>query len=99
MRLDSQGNMDFCRERFTPVNQEATELVRKIKLQTNALMAILHREYYANSHSEVKRMFYRSLEQFEDASMWAVKALTSEHRTGAQHPTEPQTTQGPSLEP
>ena len=81
-RLDSQGNMDFCREKFTPVSQEAQDLIRQIKLQTNALMAIIHKEYYANQNHDVKRMLYEAMKQFEDASMWAVKGLTSEHRAG-----------------
>lgn len=77
---DSKGNLDFCREKFTPVSLEAQDLVRKIKLQANELMTILFREWHAAENPDVRRMFFNAMEGFENATMWAVKGLTSQHR-------------------
>lgn len=79
MRQDSKGIPDVCRETFTQVSPEAAEHVKFVKLQTNAMIYHLHTMQLANSSNpEIGRHLSLAISAFEEASMWAVKGLTSE---------------------
>lgn len=77
-RTDRNGNPDFCRVEITPVNPAAKSLAERIKLETNALMALCLNEHRTAKHAEVQRLLVNALGAYEEASMWAVKALTCE---------------------
>lgn len=77
-RTDKNGNLDICRVEFTAVNPAAKAIAERIKLETNALMGVLLSEHKTAKHPEVQRLLVASLTAYEEACMWAVKALTSE---------------------
>lgn len=61
---------------MSPPTVLAQTLVKNIKLQTNDLMTGLLRESQRINHPEVHRLVHNAMTAYEEASMWAVKALT-----------------------
>lgn len=78
MRLDQRGNPDVCRTVYTPVEKGPAEVALEIKLCTNSLISICSILLQQNQSQEVRRLFALAVTDFEKASDWAVKALTSE---------------------
>lgn len=88
-RADSNGNPDVCRERLAVVNPAAAAIATSIKLETNAVIAKVLKQYNEAKHPEVARLLALALSAYEEASMWAVKALTSELWSTGRLPTLP----------
>lgn len=79
MRQDSKGLPDVCRETFTKVEDLALDHVKYVKTQTNAMIYHLNQLQIANSKSlEIGRHLSLAISAYEEASMWAVKGLTTE---------------------
>jgi hypothetical protein len=78
-KLDSNGNPDYCRVEFTKPDAGALEQAKVHNLKVNALMAELHKGIRSDTHPEVKRLLTAAMMAMEESSMWAVKAMTSEH--------------------
>jgi hypothetical protein len=88
-RLDSQANLDFCREQMTNVDPEVMKKANRVKLTVNSLMTSLHQDYQG-AHPEVQRLLYNALSALEAGSMWAVKAMTSEFYKGNKAASKPE---------
>lgn len=79
MKSDSKGIPDVCRETFTPVAPEAAEHIKFVKLQTNAMIHHLRvLQEVNNIDPGIGRHLSLAVSAYEEAAMWAVKALTSE---------------------
>ena len=87
MRVDSRGFPDICREQFTPVSEEAQQHIRQIKLTCNSLIGLCKSHQRPMGDAEVNRLLQLAVTYFENGSMWAVKALTSEDMYMNQKPT------------
>lgn len=80
MKNDSKGIPDVCREQpFGKFSPEVTEHVKFVQLQTNAMIHHCRTMQAVNKDNpEVGRLLSLAVSAFEEASMWAVKGLTSE---------------------
>jgi len=79
MKNDSKGNLDICRETFTPISDEVKEVVKHFKLITNSMIGqLMVLRQLQSADSDAPRLFALAITHYELSCMWAVKALTSE---------------------
>lgn len=78
MLKDPAGHDDYARVSYTPISETNKQISTEIKLAVNELIQTMNNLQEAQTAPEVRRLIALSITEFENGSMWAVKALTSE---------------------
>ena len=74
IKQDENGNPDICRSVFDPLTQDQADLAKALKLEFNKLHKML---CYKTDNPDEARMLAIAKTNLEQASMWAVKAVTT----------------------
>jgi hypothetical protein len=78
MKLDKEGHKDHCRLEYTQTAPGVKEFIEYLKLNTNTVIHVLGTLMEQQTDGDVRRLFAIARTEYENACMWAVKALTSE---------------------